>query len=260
MNKNDIRLIDEAIGNESVKNTFRLGWEFIVLNKKFTAIAMVIVMILNLLGSLPTVGVLFLLMSGVFSMIIQIYIGKHLYGTDNIETLVNGINGATVKEAVQTHANTAWGAYVGWIFLMMFIMTIFSFFIASLGLEKEALVQMDLLALLNLFSPLIIFILLLSYVQPLVQANIIMANNFQEALKAVFTLFSIPLWKSAFQKKYFVYIAKVEGIIMMAIIAVMSLMYLLPPFSIFLSIFLYIYIVMMSVSAVMAKRMVEELK
>ena len=61
----DFRLIDEALASEPIRNTFRLGWEFITLNQKFTLTAIVIFILLNILGMIPMIALIFMVLSAV---------------------------------------------------------------------------------------------------------------------------------------------------------------------------------------------------
>ena len=113
------RLIDEALEHEPIKNTFRLAWEFIRLNQKFTLIAMGLFIVLNLLGGLPLMGTLFMVFAGVFGMMIQIHVGKMFYGTDKIETYVATIEDNKIENVIKQHIQVAFGAYMGLIVLLL---------------------------------------------------------------------------------------------------------------------------------------------
>jgi len=109
--------------------------------------------------------------------------------------------------------------------------------------------------------PLLLVLLVFSYVQPLVQSNIVMANNFKEGFLAVFTVFSANVWRSAMQGSYFKYIS-VYGIIILLSMVLFAFLFsvfaTIPILNIFiLIVFVYIFSIMMAVSAVMARRIVE---
>jgi len=260
MQENNMRLIDEAISFEAVKNTFRLGWEFITLNKKFTSSAIVVLLVLSLLGSIPLVGFIFSVFSSAFALSIQIYIGRVVYETKNIETFVDEINNLDSQKLIENHFSSALGAYMGWMLIALLLLGGISLFIGGLGINVAN--NAELLSLLTtIMIPLLVVILVFSYIQPLVQSNIVMANNFKEGFLAVLTIFSADVWRSAMQRSYFKYIS-VYGIIILFFCILFSFIFsifaLIPILNLFIVIvFVYILSVMMTVSAVMARRIVE---
>ena len=143
---------------------------------------------------------------------------------------------------------------------------VLSLIVNSMGVTLSSeITQAELLsALVSIAIPMLIITLLFSYVQPLVQANVVMANTFKEGFFAVMTLFSVDVWSKAMTKKYFKYTAlfgtAVFGI--MFIFALISgLLSAVPVVNILMSIVLllgiYVFIVIMGVAAMMVKRIVE---
>lgn len=265
MQENNTRLIDEALLDTPVENTFRLTWEFIKLNKNFTFTAMSIFVLLNLFGTLPILSLIFSVFATVFTVVIQMYIGRTFYGTQNIGTYVEGIKASRIDEMLRRHTRAAFGVYVGFILLLIIIVFVLAIIAATTGLINQNMNENDMLmALAGIGLPLIVFFLVISYVQPLVYANIILANSFQEGFKAVFTLFSKDVWSSALQKKYFTYVAKI-GIVIMAILFILGILFglltMLPALG-FLGVImifmgLYVLVILMSIMAMMARRIVE---
>jgi hypothetical protein len=266
MQENNRRLIDEAIESEAVKNSFRLAREFIMLNKKFTLIAMAIFIVLNIFGAVPLLGIVFAVLAGIFAISIQIHVGRTLYGTDNIETYVNQIDESYVNEVLSRHMSTALGVYMGWLIFMVLIFFLLGLFLSFSGAVTQNMSEEQMLMVIGQYSmPIIIIVLLMSYVQPLVHSNIILANSFTEGLKAVFTIFSKDVWRSAMQKIYFVYIAKVGiliSLVLLVTIAIVVAIAMTPGFGILLTILMlalmYLFMIFMSLVAMMARRMVEE--
>ena len=259
------RLIDEALEHEPIKNTFRLAWEFIRLNQKFTLIAMGLFIVLNLLGGLPLMGTLFMVFAGVFGMMIQIHVGKMFYGTDKIETYVATIEDNKIENVIKQHIQVAFGAYMGLIVLLLITLVLVGIIGGATGLIHEGMDQMALvMALATLGLPILFISLLLSYVQPLVHSNIVLANDFSEGFKAVFSIFSLDVWRSAFQKPYFNYVA-IFGLVLIgvvfAMVAVTTLLMMIPFVNILGNIlmmgFMYVFMVIISIGAMMARRLVE---
>jgi len=263
MQENNMRLIDEAISEEPIKNTFRLGWEFIILNKQFTLTMISVLIILNLLGLIPIIGFVLAIFSSTLALAIQIDIGRLVYETDNIETFVDAIHSANGESLIKRHFAPALGAYMGWMIIGLFLIILIEFIISHMGTTELIMNNnAELLALLSTVGlPLLLILLLFSYIQPLIQANIIMSNTFQEGFLAVFTLFSINVWKKAMQTNYFKYMFWLGLVVlgaMLLFILLFSLFSVIPFLNILLMIvFVYIFMIIISVAAMMAKRMVE---
>ncbi len=255
------RLIDEALEDEPIKNSFRLGWEFIRLNQKFTLSAMAILIALNLFSMLP-IGSFLILFSGVFGMIIQIHAGRTLYGTHNIDSYINEIEETKLEEITKQYVPVALGGYLAWIVLVLLSFILLGIVGGMSGLISEGMDKADLLnAVITLGFPFLVIALLLSYVQPLVQSNIIVANSFQEGFKAVFSLFSVEVWRSSFNKRYFNYMA-LFGLLLLGLMfvvsAIMAIVMMVPLLGNMLSVIIvYFLMVIMAMASMMARRMVE---
>ena len=257
-----MRLIDEAISDSAVKNTFRLGWEFISLNKKFTMTVIVVLLALILLGFIPMVGFIFSVFSSAFALAIQIYVGRLLYETENIESFVDEIHNADGQNVIERHFAPALGAYLGWMIMVLLLKGGISLLIGDTGMASPTN-NAELLSMLSTVAiPLLFVILLFSYVQPLVQANIVMANDFKEGFVAVFTVFTADVWRRAMQGSYFKYISVYGVIVLLATVLfafIFSVFAVIPILNMFiLIVFVYMLSIMMAMSAVMAKRIVEE--
>ena len=261
MQENNIRLIDEAIVSEPIKNTFRLGWEFITLNKQFTFSIMAVIMVLTLLGMVPVVGFVFTLFSSVFSLAVQIYAGRLIYETENIETFVSSIKNADGQTLVERHFSPALGAYMGWMVMALLFIGLVSLAIDGMDM-KAATTNAELVAMLSTLGlPLLVLVFLFSYVQPLVQSNVVMSNNFKEGFFAVMSIFSPNVWQRAMQGRYFKYMFFI-GLIVLSLGFSFGLLFSL--FSaipllnlLFMMVFVYILMIIMVIASMMAKRIVE---
>ena len=263
MQEDNTRLIDEASGIDPVKNTFRLGWEFIRLNQVFTLTVMGILIVLNFLGMIPVLSLIASMLAGVLGLTLQIYAGRAVYESEDISSYVELIKKSRIDdESLKEHISTAFGAYMGWVVLLLAFVFAASILAVSSGLINEKMTQTDvLLALASIGLPLVIIALILSYVQPLVHSNIVLANDFPEGFKAVFTLFSKDVWSSAMQKSYFSYVA-VFGLFIMLCIIPFAIVFATLGMGMLLNVFLvigsYILMIIMSVGAMMARRIIEE--
>lgn len=263
MEEENRRLIDEASQNEAVKNTFRLGWEFVKLNQTFTFSVMGILIFLNFLGMIPVISLIASMLAGVISVALQIYAGRAVYTSQNILTYVEFIKNSRIDdESLKKHISTAFGVYIGWVVLIFIFIFIAVFMAISSGIITENMSQNDVLKALSSISfPLLLVGLILSYVQPLVHSNIVAANNFSEGFKAVFTIFSKDVWSSSFNREYFSYVA-ILGLLMMLFIVpfiiIGATLGMGLVFNILFVITSYVMMIMFSIGAMMARRIVEE--
>jgi hypothetical protein len=262
----DFRLIDEALASEPIKNSFRLGWEFITLNQKFTWTTLVIFVLLNILGMIPLFALIFMVLSTVFGLVIQIHIGRTLYLTKSITTYVNEIKESRLEAILNSYTATAFGAYLGWVLVFLIFLVLFTLVGGTMGIINENMSESDLInALIKLGIPSLLVASVLFYLQPLVQSNIVMANSFKEGFNAVFTLFSIDLWRLSLQKSYFKYISIFGLLLMLALFIFVFLIGIFSTFlgsgtfgNILLMVGMYIFMIMMVIGSMMAKRLVEQ--
>jgi len=261
----ETRLIDEALASEPIKNTFRLGWEFIILNRKFTVTAMILFVVLNLFGMIPIASLIFMLLSAVFGLVIQIHVGKTFYESQDIKSYIHEIQESSIDKLLTQHVTTAFGAYMGWLVLLSLVMLLFGFIGTNMGIITGQMNQADLVnAFVTLGLPMLLVALAFSYVQPLVQANIIMANGVQEGFKAVFTLFSTRVWRMAFQSAYFKYVAGFGLVIILLLFFFAFIIGLLTSLSglaivgnSLMVLLMYVFMLIMAIGSMMARRIVE---
>jgi len=263
MQEDNTRLIDEASEFEPVKNTFRLGWEFISLNQTFTLTVLAILILLNLLGIIPLLSLITPMLAGVLSITLQIYAGRAIYESNEITDYVKLIKSSRIdSEKLKENFSTAFGAYMGLVVLIFAFIFIATFMATSSGLINEKMNEADMtMALASIRLPLVLVALVLSYVQPLVHSNIVLSNGFSEGFKAVFTLFSKDVWSSAMQKSYFAYVS-IFGLVIMGILIPFIALFTSVGMDIVLNIIVviisYILMIIMSIAAMMARRIVEE--
>ena len=259
MQEDSRRLIDEAISFEPIKNTFRLSWEFVILNKKFTLTAMSMLLLLNLLTMF--LGLLAMFASGILSMAIQIYISRLIYQTENIETFIAESKESKLETIVSKYSFTAMGAYFGTITLLLIFLALLTLLIQNLGVDLENIKLEELVVRLQPFAlPMVLFTLAISYIYPLVESNIALSRDFKEAYRAVLTLFSPTLWRKTFHREYFRYISLLllmvgAGMLFFGVLITIPVINIFSGFIIV--IVMYLYMVLMSVTSMMARRVVE---
>ena len=263
MQEENRRLIDEASEFKPVKNTFRLAWEFIRLNQTFTLTVLAILILLNLLGVIPLLSLIAPMLAGVFGMTLQIYAGRAVYESKEITDYVELIQNSHINsEKLKGHFSTAFGAYMGWVVLLLALLFAAIIMAISSGIINEKMNETDMLmALASIRLPLVLVALVLSYVQPLVHSNIVLSNSFSEGFKAVFTLFSKDVWSSAMQKSYFAYVS-IFGLVIIGILIPFVALFASVGMGVVLNIVFiivsYMFMVMMSIAAMVARRVVEE--
>ncbi len=253
-------LLDEARASEPIKNTLRLTWEFIVLNKKFTLTAMTLLLILNIL--IPYLGLLAIVPSSVFSLIIQIYFSKLVYNSQDIEEFIESIKGSKVEEAVSKNAFVAVGAYVAWVVLFVALLFVLGLVVKNSGVHLESIKTVEELMPIAqiLFLPVVILTLFVSYIHPLVLSNIALAEDFKEGFLAPFTIFSPALWRASFKNGYPKYIVMIMGLTFLGAL-LLGIFISLPIINIVAGfifiVVMYGYMVFNSVVAMVARRVVE---
>ena len=254
-------LLDEARTHEPIKNTLRLTWEFIVLNRKFTLTAMSLLLLLNILTAF--LGLLGMVLSGIFSLAIQIYLSKLVYRVQDIEEFVKETKFSKIEVAVSKNLSVATGAYFSWGILLFLLIFVLSTVVQSSGVSLENIKTLEELMPIAkiLFLPMIILTLLISYIHPLVQSNIALAKDFKEGFLASFTIFSPTLWRSSFKSSYPKYIIIIMGLTFL-VASFIGIFISLPFINILASfiviVVMYGYMVFSSVVAMMGRRMLED--
>ena len=253
-------LLDEARASEPIKNTLRLTWEFMVLNKKFTLTALSLLLLLNILTTF--LGIIGMVLSGIFSLTIQIYLSKLVYFTQDIEEFVAKTKASKIEVAVSRNSFIASGAYIAWIILFVLLLFILGSIVKNSGVPLENIKSVEELIPVAkiLFLPIVILTLLVSYIRPLVQSNIALAENFLEGFFAPFTIFSPSLWQSSFKNSYPKYIFIIIGLtflggLLLGIFVSLPFINMLASFIVVVA--MYGYMVLISVVAMMGRRMVE---
>ena len=255
------KLIDEAIAYEPVINTFRLGWEFIVLNQTFTAISLGIAIVTNLLSfMLPSIGFIAMMVYGIYMIGVQILIGKTLYESEDIGHFVQKVKEIEFKPFVEKYLSLAIGAVIGWAIVYTVILMV----ILIIGFLAYIILGNMEAAFTLVFIPASMLLLLLAYIQPLIQAKMALGNNIEETMMAVFSIKDKKVREQSFNKRYFKYISSIL-LVFLAIPFALSTahgMGLLPAtlnivFMLVLPILMYISTVILSVGYMLSKQMVE---
>lgn len=246
-----ISIIDEALASEPIRNTFRLGWEFIKVNQSFTITAMIIFITLNIFTTITSLSLIFMMFSSIFMTIIQIHVGRTLYHSRDIKSYIDKISKSNLNQILTENILTGVGVYLGWVVLLLLSFILLEFFGKSLYIINR----------IDVFNISIsIIAILLLYIQPLVQANVIMANGFKNGFKAVFTIFSIKLWRLSFNSSYFKYISIFWIVLFLSIVILVFLIGIITKLiglkiigSILMLVLMYLFTIIIAIASMMAK-------
>ncbi len=253
-------LLDEVRASEPIKNTLRLTWELIVLNKKFTLIVLSLLLLLNILTFFS--GLFGMVLSGIFALTIQIYLSQMVYFSEDIEEFIEQIKSSKVEVAVANNAFVASGAYIAWLILFVVFIFVLALILKNSGIPLEDIKTINELisATQILFLPTVILTLLISYIYPLVQSNIALAQNIFEGFLAPFTIFSPALWRASFKNEYLKYIVMIMGLtflgaLLFGIFISLPIINIVAGFIFIVAV--YVYMVFNSIVAMVARRIVE---
>ncbi len=212
-------LIDQAT-SEPIKNVFKIGWETIILNIPTLSTAITLLLLLNIASfmNLMLLNIVLVIFSGILVVSAQIYIGRTFYEAVGMNDFASTIREATVMDFFKKHIGVATGSYIAWITLFILPILVIVLFLPQ-GAEPTT---EDIDNFLLAFIPFIVIMLIVLYVQPLVQANVIVSNTFKEGFRAVMTIFSKKVWTKAFTRRYFSYLTRF-GLIIFATLFLLGL-------------------------------------
>jgi len=220
-------IVDQAL-EHPVKYTVMLTKEVITLNKRLFLGITAIVTLLMYLSAIPIVGMVASILSGILLFTLFYFIGKTFYRSQTMDEFVDAIRSMTLADLWKNYLKPASGAYLGWAALSLVMLLLTGALVSLSGHGDSLIVAIqsgDPSVMLDAMPAMIlpfILIALLMYVSPLVLANVIKADNFNDAFKAVFTFFSKDVWRRAFTGEYFKYMT-VLGLIMLAFLFVMAI-------------------------------------
>ncbi|WP_345970530.1 hypothetical protein WCX72_01750 [Sulfurimonas sp. HSL1-6] len=273
METTENRLMDEA-RHEPVKNVFRLGWEFIIVNRTLALMTVAAFVLLTLLELVPIVGLAASVAVGVFAQSVQIYVGRAFAEAASIDAFLSEARLTTLSTFLTRYQAPAFGAWLGWFVISMGAFIIWMTLALSAGfdptmLEESIADEAQLMALMEAMGlsllPVLLIGLLIIYVYPIAQGRVILSDTFGDAFKAVFSVFLPSVWKAAAEGEYFrflfVFGLALLGIGMLVGIAMM-LLFLIPLFGPILFALLtaglfYVMFLVMAIASVLARSMVE---
>ncbi|WP_416768712.1 hypothetical protein ACM66T_01870 [Sulfurimonas sp. ST-25] len=273
MEMTENRLMDEA-RHEPVKNVFRLGWEFIVVNRTLALMTVAAFVLLTLLELVPIVGLAASVAVGVFAQSVQIYVGRAFAEAASIDAFLSEARLTTLSTFLTRYQAPAFGAWLGWFVISMGAFIVWMTLALSAGfdpamLEETIADEAQLMALIEAMGlsllPVLLIGMLIIYVYPIAQGRVILSDTFGDAFKAVFSVFLPSVWKAAAAGEYFrflfVFGLALLGIGMLVGIAMMLLFFipLLGPvlFALLMAGLFYVMFLVMAIASILARSMVE---
>ncbi len=196
------------------KSALDAAWRFFKGNYALNFGVIAILIVCNLLGMLPIIGLLFIFAYQILSLAVQVYFGRVVMEATSLEEVEERATQARIGDLLTNYLQTAAGA-----FLAFFLIALVFFFLMGLvistsvdfeQLENGAMMQAQMMGMLSAsgFMGLLIMLtgMYLFYFFPAVLGEVIKTDDFNAAFKKVFLLFSPTFWKRCFNKEYFVLI------------------------------------------------------
>ena len=176
--------------------------------------AIAILLTIALLKLVPIIGVVFAFAYPILSFAIQIYVAREVPGLRDPEEMAAVAQRTKLGDLFTRHLDVAAGGFLGFMLILMaLLMLFFALFSASVDLQTlQSGNEQAIIAALSTSGALgtILFFLVLAmwlgYLMPGVMGEVLLAENFIEAFRKSFLLFSPGFWKRTFTKEYFLLI------------------------------------------------------
>lgn len=194
------------------KEAFSLAIEFFKGNIALSLGAIGILIAVVLLQLVPFVGILFGFAYPILSLAVQVYVGREVLEVEDERAMGAVAARSTLSDLFLKHIDIAAGAFLGFFTIMLLLGLLFLlFFSGSVDMHALAtdnteafMASVNVGAMMGGLTVMLIFLLWLSYLMPGVMGRVILSENFGEALRRTFLLFSPSFWKSTFNKEYFI--------------------------------------------------------
>jgi len=215
----------------SHKTAIALAWNFFSGNYALNFATLAILIVLNLLGIIPFVGLLFIFGYTILSLSIQIYFGRKVLEIDDPAKMREVAAQTKIGEFLTEYLPQAAGAFLAFFVITVLLSFLFGTIFALLGgsgmVLDPQMMERDLQKEVVVFGiPVIIMLLLgglLTYFLPAVLGRVIKSEDFVEAFKSAFLLFSPSLWRRCFNRRYFLFVL-IWSLIMIVVAILMVIM------------------------------------
>ena len=213
------------------KMAIEASWSFFKGNYALHFGVIAILIVCNLLGMLPIIGLLFIFAYSILSLAVQIYFGRVVMEANSLEEIEESAAQSRIGDLLTAYLQTAAGA-----FLALFLIALVFFFLMGLvisasvdfkQLENGAMMQAQVMGMLSgsgfIGLLLLLVAMFLFYFFPAVLGEVFKTDDFGTAFKRVFLLFSPAFWKRCFNKEYMILII-IWSLILLAVGIVMVLL------------------------------------
>ena len=221
----------------SNKTALALAWNFFKGNYALNFAVVAILIVLNILGMLPIIGMLFIFGYSILELSVQIFFGRRVSEVTTEEDMQQVAAQTKIGEFLTTYLPQAAGAFLAIFLLTLVVAALFGVLFSisggiSNGMEmmsqSGAAMEAQMGQVLFVVGlPSLLFILLLAvlfYFFPAVMGRVIKSEDFVSAFKSIFLIFAPSLWKSTFNKEYFLLILVWSVIVTIAVVAIMLMM------------------------------------
>ncbi len=221
----------------SNKTAFDVAWNFFKGNYALNFAAMAILIVLYILGMIPLLGILFIFAYSVFSLAIQVYFGKKMQSAATPQDMAEVAANTKIRDLLMEHIDVAAGAFLAYLILGIVFGLLFAIFagmgagmmhesmqMQGMGMHGEEQMAMIMMSGMGVGGFIVLLVVLfLAYFFPGVMGKVILADDFVGGFKNAFLIFSPTLWKSCFNKDYFLLILLWSIIIFVALILIFAL-------------------------------------
>ena len=223
---------------KSNKMAMILAWNFFKGNYALNFAVIAILILLNLLGMVPIIGLLFILAYSILSLSVQIYFGRGVDKAQRPEDMAEFAAQSKIGDVLSSYLHVATGAFLALFAISLVFMALFGMAVEMSGgmeaMRNGVAVQAQMEAMLTKSGVIgAIFLLIaafLFYFFPAVMGRVIRSDTFVDGFKNVFLLFSPSMWKACFNKEYFILVLVWSlillgvGIVMIALSATIILL------------------------------------
>jgi hypothetical protein len=196
------------------KEALQIASNFIKGNITLSLGALAVLITIALLKMAPLIGVIFAFVYPILSFAIQIYVAREVPSLQRPEDMAKVAQRTRLGDLLSRHLDIAAGGFLGFFLILMLFGVLFTVVMGfSIDIQTLQSGNMEAISAAIYTSGALVSLLLflmiglwLSYLMPGVMGEVVMAENFADAFRKSFLLFSPSFWKRTFSKAYFVLI------------------------------------------------------
>jgi len=206
------------------KEAMGLATDFFKGNIALSLGAVALLILIALLKMVPLVGIVFAFAYPVLSFAIQIYVAREVPGLQTPEEMITVARRTKLGDLFTRHLDIATGGFLGFFLILMILFTLFMWLMSfSIDIQTLNTENMEAFAASittsGALGTLFFFMLLgmwLGYLMPGVMGEVILAENFTDAFKKSFLIFSPRFWKRTLTRDYFLLILVWSAVVFIA--------------------------------------------